>query len=137
MICGSVDSACIYDARCGIGDYSPLFNPLTYKPHKAYWAMVAFNELRRRGTAVEARVCCGEDRVWAAAAKGADGSAAVAISNIGDQRQPLRLDIGGRKPSSCRIVDSERTWEKVAIPESLPPCSFILVECLPTDQLTT
>ena len=32
---GLVDSAAIYDARCGVGNYSPLFNPLTYKPHKA------------------------------------------------------------------------------------------------------
>ena len=130
---GPVDSACIYDARCGGGNYSPLFNVLTCRPHKAYWAMVAFNELRRRGTAVEARVCGGGDIVWAAAAKGADGSTAVAISNIGDQTRPLMLDLGGREPASCRIVDAERTWEQVAIPESLPPFSFILVECLPTD----
>ena len=35
---GPCDVACIYDARCGVGNYSPLFNPLTYKPHKAYYA---------------------------------------------------------------------------------------------------
>ena len=44
---GPVDSAAIYDARCGVGNYSPLFNPLTYKPHKAYCAFLAFNELRK------------------------------------------------------------------------------------------
>ena len=33
---GPVDSAAIYDARCAVGNYSPLFNPLTYTPHKAY-----------------------------------------------------------------------------------------------------
>jgi hypothetical protein len=54
---GPVDSAAIYDARCGLGNYSPLFNPLTYEPHKAYYAFMAFNELRKRGTAVEIREC--------------------------------------------------------------------------------
>ncbi len=57
---GPCDLACIYDARCGIGNYSPLFDPSTYKPRKAYYAFTAFNELRRRGTAV---VCeCGAAR---------------------------------------------------------------------------
>ena len=42
---GPCDVACIYDARCGVGNYSPLFNPLTYKPHKAYYAFTAFKEL--------------------------------------------------------------------------------------------
>ena len=37
-----------------MGNYSPLFNPLTYKPHKAYYAFTAFNELRKRGTAGDA-----------------------------------------------------------------------------------
>ena len=44
---GPCDVACIYDARCGVGMFSPLFNPLTQKPHKAYWSFVAFNELRK------------------------------------------------------------------------------------------
>ena len=49
---GPCDTAMIYDARCGTGNYSPLFNPFTYKPHKAYFAFVAFNELRKLGMAV-------------------------------------------------------------------------------------
>ena len=32
------DDAMIYDARCGTGLYSPLFDPSTLKPRRAYWA---------------------------------------------------------------------------------------------------
>ena len=41
---GPVDDAEIYDARCGTGAYSPLFNGLTCKPHKAYHVYLAFND---------------------------------------------------------------------------------------------
>ena len=65
---GPCDLACIYDARCGVGNYSPLFNPMTYRPHKAYYAFVAFNELRKLGTAVS---CMSSDPdLYAAAAAG-------------------------------------------------------------------
>ena len=65
---GPVDSAAIYDARCGVGNYSPLFNPLTYRPHKAYYAFLAFHELRRRGAAVRVEVCGAENPFAAASA---------------------------------------------------------------------
>jgi len=121
---GPVDSACIYDARCGIGNYSPLFNVLTYKPHKAYWAFVAFNELRKAGTAVKAT--SGDPHVWAAAAKGAAGRV-VMVANDSDREIPLALDLGGGVPSACRIVDDARTWENIPLPAALPPYSILLV----------
>ena len=121
---GPVDSACIYDARCGIGNYSPLFNVLTYKPHKAYWAFVAFNELRKAGTAVKAT--SGDPHVWAAAAKGAIGRV-VMVANDSDREIPLALDLGGGVPSACRIVDDTRTWENIPLPAALPPYSILLV----------
>ena len=119
---GPVDSAAIYDARCGLGNYSPLFNPLTYKPHKAYWAFMAFNELRKAGTAVSAE--SDGAQVWVAAAKGANGVAAM-IVNFGAEPQPLTLDLGGRAITTCRIVDETRTWEEIALPATLPPHSFV------------
>lgn len=115
--------ACIYDARCGLGDYSPLFNPLTYKPHKAYWAFVAFNELRKAGRAVAASSDDPEVRV--AAATG-NSRAVMIVNEIGAER-PLRLDLGGAKPTGCRIVDADRTWEEVPVPDILPPRSFIVL----------
>ena len=119
----SLDSACIYDARCGIGTYSPLFNPFTYKPHKAYWAFLAFNELRKAGRAVAAS--SDDPEVWVAAAAGK--SRAVMVANASGEVKPIRLDLGGAKPSSCRIVDADRTWEEVPVPDSLPPHSFAVL----------
>ena len=128
---GPVDSAAIYDARCGVGNYSPLFNPLTYRPHKAYYAFLAFRELRRRGTAVRVEGC-GAENLFAAAARGEDGSVAVMLANLGDREVPFSLEVAGdgkrMAADRCRIVDDARTWEDVLLPPSLPPHSFLLAE---------
>ena len=133
---GPLDSAAIYDARCNTGDYSPLFNPFTYKPHKAYYAFMAFNELRKRGTAVnvdfgknaEARNIA----VYCAAARGEDGSLAVMLANPGEEAVPFVLDVAGdikrTTTRKCRVTDDTRTWEEAPLLDALPPHSFLLVE---------
>ena len=147
---GPCDIACIYDARCGVGLFSPLFNPLTQKPHKAYYAFVAFNELRKRGTAVKACVVSPKDHkdhkgsanaasfvaesVYAAAARGADGAVAVMLANVGSKEKPFVLDMGGgvsSRPAVCRIIDGKRTWKEIPLPAALPPRSVLLVEYNP------
>ena len=66
---GSVADAELYDARCGLGAYSPLFNGITRTP---YYVYMAFNVLRKLGTAV--KVTGGADEpgvstgLWACAA---------------------------------------------------------------------
>ena len=127
---GPVDTACLYDARCGLGNYSPLFNPLTYKPHKAYWALVAFNELRKAGTAVKAS--SGDPDVWVAAAKGKDGGVAM-VANPEGVEKPFSLDAGGAVVCPCHIIDETRTWEEAPLPVVLPPYS-ILVARLPINS---
>ncbi len=151
---GPVDSAAIYDARCGLGNYSPLFNPLTYEPHKAYYAFMAFNELRKRGTAVEIRECDAspppsrqDDSVYAAAAISSSplreggggeaaggstpcGSLAVMLANPGDEEIPLELevpDVDGKR-TTARITDEAHTWEETELPCVLPPHSILVVE---------
>ena len=131
----SLDSAMIYDARCNIGNFSPLFNPFDYKPHKAYYAFKAFNELYRRGTEVESS---SSDRwvTWVAAAR-REKDGAVVIAHTGDEEVPLVLDLGGRnklRPSpcgdvvrECRITDETRTNEIVPLPTTLPPHSILVV----------
>ena len=121
---GTVDSACIYDARCGIGDYSPLFNPLTYKPHKAYWAFMAFNELRQAGTAVNASSSA--PGVWVAAAKGEVGGV-VMIANPDGEARPIAIDADNAQVASCRITDETRTWEETPLPDVLPPYAVLVV----------
>ena len=121
---GPCDVACIYDARCGVGTYSPLFNPLTYKPHKAYYAFTAFKELRDRGTAVAVQVA-GDKNLWVAAAKG-EKDAAVMMANDSDKAIPLACDFQGRTVASCRITDKDRTDATVSFPSELPPRSFLI-----------
>ncbi len=123
------DVACLYDARCGVGNYSPLFNPFTYKPHKAYYAFTAFNELRKRGTAVNVET--GGAGLVAAAARGGDGSLAVMLANDGDQPAPFALYVGDKALSadsaSCRITDADRTDAEIPLPSELPPHSFAVI----------
>jgi hypothetical protein len=121
---GPCDVACIYDARCGVGNYSPLFNPLTYKPHKAYYAFTAFNELRKRGTAVAAQTT-GDKNLYVAAAKGGK-DAAVMFANDSDKPIPLVCDFQGRTVAACRITDNDRTDTPVPFPTELPPRSFLV-----------
>ncbi len=121
---GPCDVACIYDARCGVGNYSPLFNPLTFKPHKAYYAFTAFNELRKRGSAVAVRTADGKD-LWATAAKG-EKDAALMLANDSDKAIPLSCDFQGRVVTACRITDKDRTDAAVPFPSELPPRSFLV-----------
>ena len=121
---GPCDVACIYDARCGVGNYSPLFNPLTYKPHKAYYAFTAFNELRKRGTAVAA-CTSGDKNLYVVAATG-QKDAAVMLANDSDKTIPLTCDFQGRAVAACRITDKDRTDASVPFPSELPPRSFLV-----------
>ena len=119
-----LDSAMIYDARCGVGNYSPLFNPMTYRPHKAYYALKAFNEAYRLKTSVR---CKSSDPDVYALAAGRPGKGVVLIANISKRKIPLGLDMGGATPVSCELTDADRTAETVPIPVELPPESFVLV----------
>jgi len=128
---GPCATAMIYDARCGGGNYSPLFNPLTETPHKAYWDYVAFNELRKLGTAVAC--ACDDGEVYACAAA-KDGALAVMIANISGKNVPLTLDLGDGKVASCRVIDASRTWEKVPLPPVLAPDTVLLVSAVREDN---
>ena len=121
---GPCDTAMIYDARCGVGNYSPLFNPLTQKPHKAYYAFLAFNELRKAGTAVAAK--SSDAKVRVAAAKGENG-VVVMVVNASGVEKPLTLNASMEKGVACRITDADHTWENVSLPAKLSPWSFVVL----------
>ena len=122
---GPCDIACVYDARCSVGNYSPLFSPMTYKPHKAYYAFTAFNELRKCGTAVAASVE-GQARLQVAAAKGPDG-AAVMIANDTDECTEITYDFGDRAVVSCLLTDESHDASAVDLPAKLLPHAFVIV----------
>ena len=125
-----LSAACLYDARCGIRNYSPLFNPFTLKPHKAYYAFKAFKELRDCGTAVATTVRDAAG-LRAAAAK-AGSAAALMVANPTDKPVPLKLDVGTWRVLSCRMTDGTRTHEEAELPKSLPPWSFVAVRLGPS-----
>lgn len=127
---GPCDVACLYDARCGVGNYSPLFNPMTYQPHKAYYAFTAFNELRKLGEAVKVTTD-GTPGVYACAAKKGP-SAAIFCANNTDKPIPVSCVLDGYEIVSARYTDDAKTDTTVRadeIPENaaLPPHSFAVV----------
>ena len=144
----SLQMANIYDARCTLSAYAPLFNPLVQKPGKAYYALKYFNALYRLSRAVKCEVEGGQgaDGLWCVAAKAPQSarrsaptgrarspsapqpSAAALIVNDSPNPCPLAADFGGREPVACRIVDAERTDVEISYPDTLPPHSFLLVE---------
>ena len=132
---GPCDVACIYDARCGIGNYSPLFNPMTYKPHKAYYAFTAFNELRKCGTAVKVTTD-GTKGLHVTAAKGEKG-AAILFANDTNGAIPVEATgLDGYEVVDVRLTDETNTDEvfganDVPAQPELPPRSFAVVRLRP------
>jgi len=119
-----VDLATIYDARCGSGMYSPLFDPAAWAPRKAYYAFRAFGDLYALGTEVPA-VSSSKD-VAVVAAVGADGDAAVMVVNPTDKAKPFIADFGGRKVKSVRVTDEDSVWLETDSPAVLKPWSIVL-----------
>ena len=121
-----VDLAAIYDARCGPGMYSPLFDPAAWAPRKAYYAFRAFGELYALGT--EVPVSCSNKEIAALAALGPDGSAAMMVVNPTEKAQPFISDFGGFKVEAVRVTDGSRDWSEEKAPVVLTPCSIWLFQ---------
>lgn len=126
---GPCDLACVYDAQCTPSIYAPLFHPLTRKPHKAYYAFVAFNELRKLGSAVP----CTDvpDGLYATAATDDSGHAALLLANIAGEPFPLPADFSGRRPVRARVIDATRDWAEISPPAAIAPDSVLLLEFRP------
>ena len=120
-----IETAMVYDAKCSENDYAPLFDPISLRPRKPYYAFLYFNALKACGTAVETSVV-GDDGVWALAAKGPDGRAALLLANTTDAEVPLSLDLRA-EILGCRQTDRLRTDAEVPLPTFLPPRSVTLV----------
>ena len=122
---GPCSVACVYDARCQTGDWSPLFNPFTQRPHKAYYALLDFNELRKRGNQVKVTHDGPETFHVVAAVK--ESSAAVMVANDSDVALPFELKAPGWRVESVRVTDDVRTDENAVELKTLPPHSFGVV----------
>ncbi|MBR2839248.1 MAG: hypothetical protein IKE55_10720 [Kiritimatiellae bacterium] len=120
-----LDSAMIYDARCSVGVYSPLFNPLTQKPHKAYGALKAFNELYKIKNSV--RATSDDEDVWVLAACNGQ-SAKMLVANTSGEAKEIVWRLQGRSVKSVILMDETHDYEKVEPRNDLPPHSFALLE---------
>lgn len=128
---GPVDIGCIYDARCGVGTYSALFNPDTLLPRKAYYAFLAFNELRKLGRAVAVSGSADEvgGDLWFTAAKSPDGlRGAVMVVNTGTKTLPMPKISDGMKVVRAKAVDSKRNFVEVPFADKIDPQTILLVE---------
>lgn len=117
-----IQVAHLYDGRCALGNYAPLFDPLTRRPRQAYYALKDFNVLYRLGT----EVACSSDGVKALAAKGTKG-AAVMVVNDSAASVPVVFDFGGREIGYCLMTDCVRLDTFTTLPDEMPPHSFLLV----------
>ena len=117
-----IDLAHVYDARCGAGLYSPLFDPSTWGPRKAYYGFRAFGELYARGQELETAFAGAG--VSALGAADASGAAAVVVVNASDRAVPLDVDFGGRRVRAVRVTDETRDWRAVDHPRVLTPWSI-------------
>lgn len=114
------DNAMIYDARCGVGDYSPLFDPSTQRPRLAYWALCNFNELYRLGRQVRVQGAPKDVSVLAAT----DGKfLKVFFANIGKSAR-VDFDVPGWRLLTCQLTDAYHQNTVVLKPHSLPADSF-------------
>ena len=122
----AVDLAAIYDARCGSGMYSPLFDPAAWAPRKAYYAFRAFGALYALGT--EVPVACSNREIAAIAAVGPAGDAAMMVVNPTGRALPFISDFGGYRVKSVRVTDDLRDWSETKVPSVLTSYSIWLLQ---------
>ena len=123
----AADDAEIYDARASGGTYSPLFSPETSEPRKAFYVYLAFNELRKLGTALP--VVSGlNGYCYATAATDERGSVAVLVSNMNDCVLPFDFALEDHDLVSLRVIDEKRTYDQTVPTGVLTPESVWLAQ---------
>ncbi len=120
-----ISSAMFYDARCGMGIYSSMFDCMTYKPLPSYYSFVAFGELYARKTQV--LVSDLPDSVYAVAAKDTDGC--IVIANTNDFELNITLEmLGATVITECKIIKEGSIWQDYNFANTLPSNSVIMIK---------
>lgn len=121
----SLDSAMFYDARCGMGVYSSMFDCMTYKPLPTYYSFLAFGELYKRS--IQVYIGDTPRGVYALAAKDKDGC--LVIANTTDLNIDIELEIFGLKTiKEYKIISHDTVWETAEFTNSVPADSVIYIE---------
>lgn len=108
-----IDAAMYYDAEVRRISYCGLFNEYTAKPEKPYYALLAFNELKKLGTQVETNAV-NEDGYYALAAAN-ETEKAVMLVNYDKKAATVRLNTGCQdKLASIYLLDETHNLEIVS-----------------------
>lgn len=121
----SLNSAMFYDARCGMGIYSGMFNCMTFEPLPAYYSFVAFGALYQRGRQVFVSEL--PEGVYACAAKKEDGCLVIANTNDHAVDVNLHIDAAG-EVLECKVIKDGMVWEDYTFENNLPAESVILMK---------
>jgi len=129
---GPVADAEIYDARCGLGAYSPLFDGIKRVPYRAYYVYVAFNVLRKLGTAVKAEGSADflgdHDGLWAIAATNAKDYGALLVANPTDRAFRIPSAFGRWRIARQRAIDADHNLGDLAPDGTIGPDTVLLIE---------
>ena len=118
-----LDSANFYDARCGIGIYGSLFNPISRLPYPTYYAFTAFNRLYRLGSGVYLE--CSAKDIYAVAARNGK-KLAIVIANPTGREEELSIE-GLGKPDQYIITDRRGVDRATDYLPKLPPESILTI----------
>ena len=121
----TLDSAMFYDARCGMGIYSGLFDCVTYKPLPAYYSFLAFGELYKRGRQVS--VSDLPQGVYGCAAKAEDGC--IVLVNTNENPVELELVLSGAAIATCKVIKAGAVWENFNWEGQIPGEAVIFMSC--------
>lgn len=96
-------------------------------PSSAYYGFYAFGQLYKMGKQVEIKNKLWKD-MYAVAAKGENGEAAVLISNVSEKRdRRLKLDTGEYAVDRCFTVNENCEWVEIPLPERIESGSMIYI----------
>lgn len=124
----SLDSAMFYDARCGMGIYSGLFDCMTYQPLPSYYAMAAFGELYVRGT--QTVVDGLPEGVYGCAARADD--AVLVLANTNEEQVTVSLQTTGADTIlECKVIMDGAVWEDWQFSGQLPENAVVYLRYSP------
>lgn len=100
---------CFYDGRLGPSQYGGLFNPDTWEPYPAYYALMSFNSAYRLKHETETVSDCEDVYVLGAS----DGENSVLLlSNLSEEEQRISLSVTGADLSRADVIriDASHTY---------------------------
>ena len=97
------------------------------KPSSAYYGFYAFGQLYKLGNQVEIKNKLRKD-MYAVAAKGENGEAALLISNVSEKRdRKLKIDAGEYTVDKVMTVNENCEWVETELPEKIESGSMLYI----------